>query len=44
MLGRSVRVIIDEYRSAGTHEVRFSAGLDGLSSDLYMYSLEFDGE
>ena len=44
MLGRSVQVIIDEYRSAGTHEVRFSAGLDGLSSGLYMYSLEFDGE
>ncbi len=44
MLGRSVRVIIDEYRSAGTHEVRFSAGLDGLSSGLYMYNLEFDGE
>ncbi|MBU94454.1 MAG: hypothetical protein CL669_02540 [Balneola sp.] len=44
MLGRSVRVIIDEYHSAGTHEVHFSAGLDGLSSGLYMYSLEFDGE
>ena len=44
MLGRSVQVIIDEYRSAGTHEVRFSAGLDGLSSGLYMYSLELDGE
>ena len=44
MLGRSVQVIIDEYRSVGTHEVRFSAGLDGLSTVLYMYSLEFDGE
>tara|TARA_Y200000002_G_scaffold311131_1_gene268091 strand:+ start:11098 stop:11505 length:408 start_codon:yes stop_codon:yes gene_type:complete len=44
MLGRSVQIIIDEYRSAGTHEVRFSAGLDRLSSGLYMYSLEFDGE
>ena len=44
MLGRSVQVIIDEYRSAGTHEVRFSAGLNGLSSGLYMYSLELDGE
>ena len=44
MLGRAVQVIIDEYRSEGTHEVRFSAGLNGLSSGLYMYSLEFDGE
>ena len=44
MLGRSVQVIIDEYRSEGTHEVRFSAGRDELSSGLYMYSLEFDGE
>ena len=28
ILGRAVQVIIDEYRSTGTHEVRFSAGLD----------------
>ncbi len=44
MLGRSIQTLMNEYRSAGTHEVRFSAGMAGLSSGLYMYSLEFDGE
>ena len=44
MLARSVQVLVDEYRSAGTHEVRFSTDLTGLSSGLYMYSLEFNGQ
>ncbi len=44
MLGRSVLLLMNEYRAAGTHEVRFNAGKVGISSGLYLYTLEFDGK
>jgi hypothetical protein len=37
-LGREVRVLVDEERSAGVHEVRFDAV--GLASGMYIYRLQ----
>ena len=40
--GRSVGVLVDGIRPAGTHSVRFDA--DNLSSGLYVYRLQANGE
>lgn len=41
LLGRNVATLVDEFRSAGGHHVRFDA--DGLSGGIYIYRLESDG-
>ncbi|MBK7259734.1 MAG: T9SS type A sorting domain-containing protein [Ignavibacteriae bacterium] len=41
MLGESVGLLVDEYRTAGHHEVRFNA--DGLSSGTYFYRMTANG-
>lgn len=38
ILGREVKTIFDEVKSAGTYNIRFNA--DGLSSGIYFYRLE----
>ena len=40
ILGREVRVLVDEQTAAGLHEVRFDAG--SLSSGTYFYRLQTD--
>ncbi len=44
ILGRSVLLLMNEYLAAGTHEVRFNASRHGISSGLYLYTLELDGK
>ena len=44
MLGRSVLLLMNEYLSAGTHELRFNASRVGISSGYYLYTLELDGK
>ena len=41
MLGESVGLLVDEYRSAGMHEARFDAG--SLASGTYFYRLIVNG-
>jgi hypothetical protein len=41
MLGESVALLVDEYRTAGHHEARFNA--DGLSSGTYFYRMTANG-
>jgi hypothetical protein len=41
MLGESVGLLVDEYRSAGLHEARFDAGT--LASGTYFYRLNVNG-
>ena len=41
MLGRTVAVVLDAYRSAGRHEVRFEA--NRLPAGTYLYQLEASG-
>jgi transposase-like protein len=41
MLGESVALLVDEYRTAGHHEARFNA--DGLSSGTYFYRMTAGG-
>ena len=43
-LGRSVKILVDEHKSAGTHEIEFSS--QNLSSGIYFYRInagEFSG-
>ena len=44
MLGRPVLLLMNEYLSAGTHELRFNASRVGISSGYYLYTLELDGK
>ena len=44
MLGRPVLLLMNEYLSPGTHEVRFNAGRVGISSGFYLYTLELNGK
>jgi hypothetical protein len=41
MLGESVGLLVDEFRTAGHHESRFNA--DHLSSGTYFYRLTANG-
>lgn len=41
VLGREVAAPLNEYRTAGTHEVMFNAS--GLSSGMYYYRIDFKG-
>ncbi len=41
VLGREAAALLNEYRTAGTHEVTFNAS--GLSSGMYYYKIEFKG-
>jgi hypothetical protein len=41
MLGESIGLLVDEYRSAGMHEARFDAGT--LASGTYFYRLNVNG-
>jgi endoglucanase Acf2 len=40
-LGQKVAVLLDEYRSAGQHQVTFDAS--GLSSGIYIYTIKANG-
>ena len=44
MLGRSVQLITNKYLAAGAHEVRFNADRVGISSGMYLYTLELDNK
>lgn len=41
LLGQEVRVLVDDVRAAGSHDVAFDAS--GLATGLYLYRLEGDG-
>jgi hypothetical protein len=41
VLGRLITTIVDEYKPAGTYEVKFDAGK--LTSGVYFYSLYVNG-
>jgi hypothetical protein len=41
ILGKKVKTILDEYKSAGHHQVTFNAG--SLTSGVYFYKIEADG-
>ncbi len=42
MLGQTVQVLADEFRSTGQYSITFDAS--NLSSGVYVYQLEFDGK
>ena len=41
LLGREVRTLVNEYKKAGTYEVRFESG--DLPSGIYFYRMETNG-
>jgi len=43
LLGRKVATLVDEVKPAGTYEVQFNAGRQGLASGVYFYRLSSGG-
>jgi hypothetical protein len=40
MLGKEVKILVDEHKTAGVYNTQFNIGNSQLSSGVYLYKLE----